>query len=331
MNDVGERPLPQDAPPASEAARTGIGRAHGKVILIGEHTVVYGRPAIALPVPEFSVTAHVHRSGATAGDPAVGAADDAGAPRSDSQTITDLSLTATCEHLGVSAAGLEVTVDSAIPEGRGLGSSAALAGAVVRATADLHGRTLTDDEAFALVQRSESFAHGRASGVDARTALWPGGPLWFSAGECEPLPVGADAASGILVVADTGRAGSTREAVAEAGRRLEVLGAEGAALLDRAGALTETAAADLGRGDLPGLGRGMSRAQAILVELGVSSPEIDGLVAAALDADALGAKLSGGGLGGCIIALAADDAAAQRLRSALAEAGAAWTKEIRLS
>ncbi|WP_187776413.1 mevalonate kinase [Antrihabitans cavernicola] len=302
----------------------GRGSASAKLILFGEHVVLHGRPAISLPVPSLPVTATARRQPG----PVVieSSAFDtewralAATSHLNASAVPRLAVSAVCEYLGLPDEGLLVTVDSSIPAGRGFGSSAASSAAIIAAVAKLAKRELDSDTMFALIQQSEAFAHGKASGVDARTVIGAGGPMWFQDGKTTPLRV-ADGRA-VLVVADTGVSGSTRDAVAAVRRRLVALGADGADLLNRAGAITAAAAADLVAGRFAEVGSKMTATQEILALLGVSCFEIDNLVGAALEAGALGAKLSGGGLGGCVIALAADDSAAARLRAALSDAGA---------
>ncbi|MFF0635736.1 mevalonate kinase [Nocardia sp. NPDC004151] len=302
-----------DAKP-SDCGTLGKGRAAAKLILLGEHVVLYGRPAISLPVPQIGVRATAYRSRGTAA-------------RLGDTAVSRQAMAAVCAHLGVPEDGLAVAVDSDIPSERGLGSSAAVAAAVIAAVADLWDRKLSGETLFALIQESETLAHGNASGVDARTVIGAGGPLWFQDGVARSLPVADSADRAVLVVADTGIAGSTRQAVATVRGRLRELGAVGAELLEQAGNLTLGAAEDLRLGRLAELGRAMTATQRILVRLGVSCPAVDDLVAAAPAGGALGAKLSGGGLGGCVIALTTD---APATRAALLAAGAHRCFEVPL-
>ncbi|MFG2004906.1 mevalonate kinase [Spirillospora sp. NPDC048911] len=282
--------------------RVGVGVAHGKAVLLGEHTVVYGTPAIAVPIPALAVSAsaRVRRDGArTQGKPDLEVAVDD---------------------------GLEFTLDSAIPSGRGLGSSAACAAAAVRAAADLHGETVDAETLHELVQKSERVAHGRASGVDAR-AVVARGPIWFEDGDARPLAVGVDA---VVVVADTGVPGGTRKAVDRVRARLAADPRSAEETLARAAWLVRGAVDDLAAGRVAALGQRMLDFHDVLAWLGVNTPEIDRLVAAAIEAGALGAKVTGGGLGGCVIALAdpRDDAA--HLCEAMEQAGAARTWPVEL-
>lgn len=128
-----------------------------------------------------------------------------------------------------------------------------------------------------------------------------------------------------LVIADSGVHGSTRQAVGGLRLRYEENTGTIGPLIDELGALAQTAVAALGDGDAPALGAVMNRAHTVLAELDLSLPVLDELTASARRAGALGAKLTGGGLGGCVIALADSAQAADRIRSALERSGASAT------
>ncbi|MEU8899053.1 mevalonate kinase [Nocardia sp. NPDC048505] len=309
---------------AETGAVRGAGRAHSKAILLGEHTVVHGTPAIAFPLPALSVRA-LARTGAPAEPPpaagpefrfSAGNTTTAEAP-SGPQVAVETAL----RQWGLGGEVVEVVLECDIPRASGLGSSAACGGAAVRAVADLYGRSLDPGTLYDLVQCGEQVAHGRASGVDA-SAVLATGPIWFHEGRARPLSVGADAA---LVLADTGMPGATQHAVAAVRRRLDRDPHAAGRILDRARELTGTAAADLAAGRIEPLGRALLDFQDLLTELGVSTPEIDTLVAAARAAGAFGAKLTGAGLGGCVLALTEKGGDAATVSAALQRAGAVRT------
>ncbi|GAA2347010.1 mevalonate kinase [Streptomyces kunmingensis] len=313
--------------PEHRARSVGIGRAHAKAILLGEHAVVYGAPALAVPIPQLTATASAGRSAE--------APDGAGSQGGLSFTMTgSLSrtmvthvsdglrrLTAAFKaHTGVTdEAHLDVIVDAAVPPGRGLGSSAATSRAIVLALAGLFERELSDDAVFDLVQTAENVAHGRASGVDAM-AVGADAPLRFQAGRAHPLPIGCDA---MLVVADSGTAGSTKEAVGLLRAGFERAGRKDR-FLDRATELVDTAASALASGRPELLGAQLTEYHELLRVARLSTGPIDAMVAAALDAGSLGAKITGGGLGGCMIALARPEHA-RNVTVRLHETGAAQT------
>ncbi|PWD51763.1 mevalonate kinase [Serinibacter arcticus] len=297
--------------------RTGRGVAHAKVILFGEHAVVHGEPAIALPIDALGVhatAAHVPgdltvRSSLYTG-PLADAPDLMSAPRA--------VVHATLDRLGLPHRDIAITVIGDVPHARGLGSSAAVAGALVRALADHAGQPLDEATYLELVDVGEKVAHGTPSGLDAR-ATAASQPVWFEAGVARRL---ATRMTAVLVVADSGHAGRTRHAVGSVASFLERHPVRGAALIAGLGALAHGAALDLAADRPSQVGEKMTTAQGMLRELGVSSPELDVLVDAAMAAGALGAKLTGGGQGGCVIALVRDVAEADAVGTALRAAGA---------
>ncbi|MBF6331957.1 mevalonate kinase [Nocardia transvalensis] len=294
--------------------RLGVATSHAKLILLGEHTVLYGQPAIALPVPSLTVTAQAR----LIDGPMVIRSDVIGGGPVEAIEFARMAVTTACEYLNVPDDGLRIDIVGGIPLGRGLGSSAATADAVIRSVAAVRNTLLGEQTCYDLVQKCEQLAHGRASGIDARTVTSTE-PVWFHAGSTGPLRVSGRA---WLAVADTGIPGNTRCAVAAVRDRLGALGEAGSALLMRAGRLVAGARDDLASGRHRELGVKMTEAHAILTELGVSCAELDALVDSALAAGALGAKLSGGGLGGCVVALTSDSANAQGIADALTQAGA---------
>lgn len=299
---------------------TGRGQAHAKVILFGEHAVVHGAAAVALPLGDLPIRATATwREG-----PLTLASTLFTGPLAQAPALLEAPIAvvhACLRAFELPSEGIAIEVSGEIPAERGLGSSAAVAGALVAALADLAGRDLTEEEYLELVAVGERVAHGRPSGLDAR-ATAAGGPLLFEAGAARAL---ASTLTGVLIVADSGVHGRTRQAVASVASFLESHPVRGATLVAGLGALAHGGARDLTANRPRALGEKMSTAQGMLRELGVSSPELDALVDGAVAAGALGAKLTGGGQGGCIIALAADELAAVRIDTALREAGAVAT------
>jgi mevalonate kinase len=193
----------------------------------------------------------------------------------------------------------------------------------VHAFADATGRRLSDDEHVELVQVAERIAHGTPSGLDA-VATNSRVPILFRGGDAQTLSMALGAT---FVIADSGVRGRTRVAVADVRRMREANPAFVDARLDRLGSLVEGAVVDLAEDRAADLGLKMSRAHEILGELSVSSRGLDGLVTAATDAGALGAKLTGGGQGGCVVALAQNPEDGAVVARALEAAGAVrtWT------
>jgi mevalonate kinase len=285
------------------------GRAAGKIILLGEHAVVYGRPALAAGL---GLGLEVEMR-AGAGGPRV--ESDHGALADDPRPARLVAEAAAA--LGVAANGLAVRIRSELPSGAGLGSSAALAVAVLRALAAAAGRRLAPGEELDLARRLEAIFHGQSSGVDPAAAAQPGGGCFrFVRGEppcITPLRLRATLP---LVVLLGERPRSTGAAVTGLRARWEADRARHERLFDEVAAVVDDGARAAEAGDLPALGRAFDRNQELLRTLGVSAPDVDALVAAARAAGALGAKLTGGGAGGAVIALASEpERVAAALRS----------------
>lgn len=313
--------------PGSENGRTGRGRAHGKAILLGEHAVVYGAPAVAIPIPQLTATATARRWPADGGDADHVSFAMAGSAAPLSPLATDglqRLVTAFKERAALDQRiCVDVLIDCTIPAGRGLGSSAACARAVVLALADAFERRLDARAVFDVVQISEKVAHGRASGIDAH-ATGATSPIVFSAGDARDLESGAGF-DGLFVIADSGVGASTRDAVELLWRRFQRDAGQGEAFVREVADLTRAAVADLVHGRVAELGPRLTENHRLLQDVGVSTDRIDALVAAALAGGSLGAKLSGGGLGGCIVALASGPGRAEDVVRSLHDAGAART------
>ena len=282
----------------------GVGQAHSKIILIGEHAVVYGYPAISLPLLEVEVTCRVV---------------PATTPwRLFEEDTLSMAVYASLEYLNIKDAYIRCQIDSAIPEKRGMGSSAAISIAAIRAVFDYYQAELPHDVLEILVNRAEMIAHMNPSGLDAKTCLSDQPIRFIKNVGFEELAMDLSA---YLVIADTGVYGHTREAI----QVVESKGKEALPFLYALGELTQQAEEVIKARDAVKLGEILTKAHENLKEIGVSSLEADALVETALQHGALGAKMSGGGLGGCIIALVADYHQAQDLAERLEEKGAIQT------
>lgn len=302
--------------------------APGKLILCGEHAVVYGRPAIALPLPDIRAHAQI-----TPGLPGSGVQFRAPdlerawyAHELPDDPLSELAR-ATVRWLDTPTPDLMITLTSTIPIASGMGSGAAVATALVRALTAHLGYSLPPADVSALVYASEQRYHGTPSGIDNTViayeqALWftrrmaPDGQLPLAA--VEPVTIAQPLT---LVVGDTGVRSETRLPVGEVRRRWQAEPDRYTVLFDQVGALVHQIRAALAAGDNLALGTLLNANQALLEQIGVSSPELERLVATARAAGALGAKLSGGGWGGVMLALT-DSASRASVSAALQRAGA---------
>lgn len=281
--------------------------APGKIILFGEHAVVYGRPAIAVPMSQVRATAVVE-TGAQEGIRLI--APDLGQDAMLNETDLDDPIAAVIEQFRQSAElehlpHLQVTVTSQIPIASGLGSGAAITAAVIRALAQfMQLDALIEDEAVSrLTYEVEKLHHGTPSGID-NTVVSYERPVYFvrqqPQNRIEPFAVAWPLT---FLVADTGVRSSTKIAVGDVRQAWQADTATFEHLFNECGRLTDAARVAIERGHLAEIGALMQENHTILQQMTVSSPELDHLVYHAMQAGALGAKLSGAGRGGNMIAL----------------------------
>jgi mevalonate kinase len=273
-------------------------RAFGKVILLGEHAVVYGHPALCGALAD-GVTVESAPGSGRLRVPAWKLELDGRGPH---EAAIGRAYLALREALGVGATSpVDVTVHFAVPTGAGLGSSAAMAVAVARALVSAHDLTVTPQLIADAAMASETVVHGKPSGLDHTLALEGGFGLFTRARGLHPVRAREPLK---LVVGHTGRERDTKGRVA---RIAELLTERESEVRERFAAverLVERGRDAVERGSLGELGAAMTENQAHLRALEVSCPEIEFLCNAAIEAGAAGAKLTGGGGGGCVIALA---------------------------
>lgn len=289
--------------PATERGR---GFGHGKVILIGEHAVVYDQPALAAGL-SLGVSAVAVQGTGRLCAPAWGVDARAG----DGSTVGTayaaiLKSLAVDDGVGAgqgkpalsAESDLDVTIAGELPARSGLGSSAAFAIATARAVAAARGRD--EQAARAAATEAEVVFHGTASGIDLAAAASGEVGRFRRAIGWATVPV---LQSMSLCVGLSGRGHDTRAEVQRVARLRERTPA-----VDRIfatlGELATAGERALGCGDVDELGRLLDVSHGLLAALRVSSPELDTLVHAARAAGAVGAKLTGAGGGGAVIALA---------------------------
>ncbi|MFZ6028783.1 MAG: mevalonate kinase [Chloroflexota bacterium] len=279
--------------------------APGKVILFGEHAVVYGQPAIAAPVHEVKAKVSVTPNPkGMAGAVRLVAKDvdvDALLPELDPAHPLAVALQAVCVHLGVKdLPACTVKVTSSIPLAAGLGSGAAVSVAVVRAMAAFLGRPLSDNEVSALAYEVEKVHHGTPSGID-NAVIAHAQALYFV--KDRPFEKLHPKKPITLAIADTGISSPTRQAVGDVRKAWQADKKKYEAYFESVGSIVDSARQAIEAGSLEQLGALMDANHGLLRKIGVSCPALDALAAGARQAGAFGAKLSGGGRGGNLIAL----------------------------
>jgi mevalonate kinase len=239
-----------------------------------------------------------------------------------SPNVVDNALTATArlvlKTMNTAPPDITVTVRSVIPMASGLGSGAAVSTALGRALSAAIGQPINNEALNALVYEMEKNHHGTPSGIDNTVIVYEQ-PVYFVRGKpIRKLTIGK---SFTLLIGDTGQGALTRVAVGDVRKLFEAEPAHIQPILDAIEKLVLKARDAIEHGDIDALGPLMMQNHDLLQKLTVSSPELDKLVQAATNAGALGAKLSGGGRGGNMIALVTPQSS-ETVRQALLEAGA---------
>lgn len=303
---------------SAPAIRTGI--ASGKVILSGEHAAVYGFPAVAVGL-DRGVLARVEPDPAAASTRLrlrdlgmdVGTQDD-----HDLARALDALLTATnASRRGKRPAKptpLSIEVFSSLPIGSGLGSSAALGVAIARA---LDPRA-TEEEILARTMLWERVFHGEPSGLDAIVASRGGCVSFVRGGAPKSIEIAKGA---YLCVGLSGRAASTKAVIASVAAKRAAEPTATTSIFEAIGGIARRMGDALASGDFDRVGHLMTANHVLLRRLGVSTPSLDRICDLAVQAGALGAKLTGAGGGGCAIALTSTRAAAENVL-------AAWRREL---
>ena len=274
----------------------------GKVILLGEHSVVYGRHAIAVPVPlNIRVKIEDADDGVLLMIPSWGVEyylDKKPEERQSFEKPAALIL----EKMNLSNVGMKIEVFSDVPRGMGLGGSAVLAVSIIKALNHHYKMGLSEQEINEMAYESEKIAHGNPSGIDNTIATY-GYPLIYRKGEKtlkerlqikEPLD---------LVLAFSKSEGLTAKTVAHVRTQWKSNQEMYEGVFDDIDAIVLNGIQAIQENDLKQLGELMNFNQGLLNTLQVSTPELERMIYIARDAGAFGAKLTGGGGGGAIIAV----------------------------
>ena len=295
--------------------KKGIGKSHGKIILIGEHSVVYGYPAIAIPLQKIEIECIVEEAKSSFF-------------YNNTNTLSVAIFTA-LKYLKKENAKIKYKITSQIPQKRGMGSSAAVSIAAIRAVFDYFGKNLESDLLEKLVHTAEIVAHNTPSGLDAKTCLSDKAIKFIKNKGFSYIDLNLDA---YLVIADTGIYGNTGDAV----QNVKNLGSKADIPLKKLGELTDEMTKILTENNeskkekLDNIGKIMTKANTELEKLNITIEKTELFVKTAIENGANGAKISGGGLGGCVIALAENLEIAEKIKNSLTKCGAEniWIEHI---
>lgn len=292
----------------------GNGQSNGKIILIGEHSVVYGEPAIAFPFGGTQVNATVQQAEKNF----LTSRYYVGYLQNAPEQLQSIKQLAHKLQTDLHTPHFELDINSTIPAARGMGSSAAVAVAITRAFFSWSEQELTQKKLLSFVNFAEKIAHGNPSGIDA-AATSGEEPIFFERKQgVTTFPMNIDA---YLLVADTGILGQTREAVQSVAQRLHTFHDETFSAIQELGILTDQAKEAIIANQPEVLGELMIKAHKRLKSLTVSNKLLDAFIQFSLENGALGAKLTGGGRGGCFLALTKTKEQAEILAQQLQERG----------
>lgn len=281
--------------------------APGKAILLGEHAVVYHRPAIAVPVTQVQAQATIEPSkpgtGVLISAPDIDWSGRLSETAADNPLCVIVASTLSRLHVGP-CPDIAIRVTSTIPMACGMGSGTALSVAIVRALSRYFGVSLSNEIISALTFEVEKIYHGTPSGID-NTVVTYQTPVYFVKGESpEPVEVGTTFQ---LVIGDTGICSPTHIAVGDVRQNWQRAPHKYEQIFDQIGEIVQTARRVIETGRPAALGPLMNANQELLQQIDVSCPELETLIDAARRAGASGAKLSGAGRGGNMIALVTDE------------------------
>lgn len=300
--------------------KRGIGKSHSKIILIGEHSVVYGYPAIAIPLKKIEIECTIEEA-------------KSNFFYDETDTLSVAIFTA-LKYLKKENAKIKYKITSQIPQKRGMGSSAAVSIAAIRAIFNYFGENLEDELLEKLVNTAEIVAHKTPSGLDAKTCLSDKAIRFVKNKGFSYIGLNLDA---YLVIADTGIYGNTGEAI----QNVKNLGSKAELSLKKLGRLTdemtriltgnsENKEEKIRREKISKIGEIMTAANTELGKLNITIEKTELFVKTAIENGAAGAKISGGGLGGCVIALAENLEIMEKVKDGFTKCGAEniWVEKI---
>lgn len=298
--------------------RRGYGESNGKIILIGEHAVTFGQPAIAIPFTSGKVKVLIESL--EKGNYSAIQSDVYDGPLYDAPDHLKSLITHFVETKHVDEP-LLIKIQANLPPSRGLGSSAAVAVAFIRASYDYLELPLSDKELLENADWAERIAHGKPSGIDTKTIV-TNQPVWYQKGEVEILK--SLDLDGYMVVIDTGVKGSTKQAVEDV-HRLCDNDESYMNVIEHIGALVYLASDAINHHSFDQLANIFNQCQNDLRTLTVSHDKIETLLEIGRQHGAVAGKLTGGGRGGSMLILTKEEVTAKTIVAAAEKAGAQHT------
>ncbi len=305
----------------------GQGIGFGKAILFNEHFVVYGIPSIVSAIGQYTRARIEPLNKPQYELQDLRPATPHYKEDKKDQQIDSLNRILQKMNIDLSTKGIRIILDGNLVASSGIGASAASCVAAARALSDYYTLNLSDEEINAVAFEGEKGYHGTPSGVD-NTASTYGGLIWFQKADHNVIEKISVSTPVEIVIGNTGKVANTQAAVAGVKERKEKNPKKYEEIFDRAENITYLAKRALEEGDYKAVGKLMNENHRLLQQIEVSSRELDFLVQVAVKCGALGAKLTGGGLGGNIIALTPGKAVQDRVANAIEKEGFQTIKTI---
>jgi mevalonate kinase len=307
--------------------KKGHGIGFGKAILFNEHFVVYGIPSIVSAIGNYTVAKvePYDKSGFNLDDKRL--ATPKYKEEKLSQQTESFDLMFKKMGLDLSKNGVKITLEGNLVAASGIGASAASCVAIARALADSYELDLSDEQINEIAYEGEKGYHGTPSGVD-NTASTYGGLIWFQKGEKNVIDRISLLNPVEIVIGNTGKVTDTKAAVDGVKQRKEKNLKKYQEIFDRAENIAYLAKRAIQDRAYTNLGKLMNENHKLLQQIEVSSRELDFLVSIARDAGALGAKLTGGGLGGNMLALTPGKELQNKVATAIEKEGFQTVKTV---
>ncbi|VVB54473.1 Mevalonate kinase [uncultured archaeon] len=280
----------------------GNGEGYGKVILFGEHFVVHGVPSIVSAIGDTTTCEVIRKQtpGWTLKD------DRPATPGYKTEKLDQqkdsINRVLTAAGIDPTKTGINITFAGNLLAASGVGASAASCTALARALSDEFKLKLNDEKINEIAYEGEKGYHGTPSGID-NTAATYGGLIWFVKGSPNVMDRIKTKKPVEIVMGNTGKVADTKAAVAGVKERKDKFPGKYTMIFNEAGEVAGKARTAFEAGDMKEVGALMDRAHELLKLIEVSSNELDFLVSLAKSNGAWGAKMTGGGLGGYMVAL----------------------------